>query len=201
MAKRKVMKPHERKREILDAARELFLQKEYEKTTIQDVMQKLQIAKGTTYHYFPSKEKLLEAVVQDMVDEYMAKVEEAVKDAQGTALEKMCILIAAGRVGEPLDSLHRPGNARLHTRLIAVIILRLAPLYARLIEEGCKEGLFQCEHPLEAAEFLLAASQFLTDLGCYPWSDKDLLRRKQAIPVLFETLLQAPKGSCAKLFA
>ncbi len=31
--------------------------------------------------------------------------------------------------------------------------------------------------PLECAEFILSAIQFLTDMGIYPWTQKDLNRR------------------------
>src|SRR5205807_353623 len=164
-----VKKPDVRRREIIQASRELFLEKDYEKTTMQDEMTKLNIAKGTTYHYFKSKEALLDAVVQDMVEEYIGLVEKALNESQGNALDKFRTLVTAGRVAdkqsETLEKLHRPGNMVLHTRLLAVTIARLAPLYARVIEQGCNEGIFQTEHPLESAELLLAGIQFLTDVG------------------------------------
>ena len=71
--KRTVKKASERRGEIINAARELFQTKEYEKVTMQELMDKLNIAKGTIYHYFSSKEELLEAVVEDLVDEELKK--------------------------------------------------------------------------------------------------------------------------------
>ena len=50
-----VKKPEERRQEIVSASRSLFLAQGYERTTMQDVMLKLRIAKGTTYHYFSPK--------------------------------------------------------------------------------------------------------------------------------------------------
>ncbi len=60
-----VKKAEERREEIIAAAREIFQLKGYESTTMHAVMKKLNIAKGTIYHYFASKEALLEAVVED----------------------------------------------------------------------------------------------------------------------------------------
>ena len=166
---------------------------------MQDVMDKLQIAKGTTYHYFKSKAELLEAVVQDIVDDYLAGLERALSESQGNALDKMRLLVTLGKVSEnqpeTMDHLHHPSNAGMHIHLLAVTLSRLAPLYARVIEQGCQEGLFQTDHPLECAEFLLAGIQFFTDVGCYPWSEKDLVRRAKAIPAVLEAQLQAPKGT------
>jgi AcrR family transcriptional regulator len=164
---------------------------------MQDVMTKLQIAKGTAYHYFKSKDELLEAVVEDMVAEYMVVVEKALNACQGNAIDKIRVLFAAGRIAphqtDTMDTLHRPGNMGMHVRLLAVTLSRLAPLYASVISQGCKEGLFNTEHPLECAEMLLAGIQFVTDIGCYPWHQYDLERRARAIPALIENQLHAPK--------
>ena len=62
-----IKKPTERRSDIVNAARYLFQSKEYDKTTMQDVMDYLGIAKGTIYHYFESKEAILEAVIEDIV--------------------------------------------------------------------------------------------------------------------------------------
>jgi hypothetical protein len=59
----------------------------------------------------------------------------------------------------------------------------------------CDEGVFKTRAPLECAEFMLSAIQFLTDMGIYPWTEEDLKRRIQAFPTLIEQLLQAPSGS------
>jgi AcrR family transcriptional regulator len=59
MMVRTVKKPDVRKAEILKAARHLFQTKDYESTTMQDVINALGIAKGTIYYYFKSKEDLL----------------------------------------------------------------------------------------------------------------------------------------------
>lgn len=196
---RVVKKPEERRREIISASRSLFLKQDYENTTMQDVITKLQIAKGTAYHYFKSKEELLEAVIEDMVAEYISVVEMALNECQGNALDKIRILIAVGRIAprqmDTVDNLHRPGNMGMHVRLLAVTLSRLAPLYASVISQGCEEGLFRTEHPLECAEILLAGIQFITDIGCYPWCQHDLERRARAIPALIENQLHAPKGT------
>jgi hypothetical protein len=93
------------------------------------------------------------------------------------------------------DRLHKPGNEALHTRLLAATLLKLAPLYAELIRQGCEEGIFHTDAPLECAEFVLSAVQFLTDTGIYPWTEAELRRRIRAFPGLLEKMLQAPSGS------
>ena len=47
---------------ILDAAERLFLEKGYEGTSVQDILDALGMSKGGFYHYFDSKEAVLRAV-------------------------------------------------------------------------------------------------------------------------------------------
>lgn len=197
--KRTVKKPSERRADIVRAAGNLFQTQEYEKTTMQNVIDELGIAKGTIYHYFPSKEALLEAVVEDLVDTAGQQLQARLNAEKGNALDKMQVFVTASNVAADnqnvLQDIHKPGNEALHTRLLAVTIIKLAPSLAQIINQGCTEGIFKTETPLECAEFILAGIQFLIDEGIYPWSKKDVSRRIDAFPRLIEQLLKAPGGS------
>ena len=82
---------HETKRnEILDVALKLLYSKGFDKMTIQDILDELQISKGAFYHYFDSKADVLEALVERMVVEQVEPMLlSAVKDPHLTALEKL----------------------------------------------------------------------------------------------------------------
>src|ERR1700733_1641467 len=110
--KRIIKKPAERRAEIVRTARELFLKKDYDKTTMQDFMDQLGIAKGTIYHYFKSKEELLEAVVEDIVNQHLEKMQTSMKEAKGNALQKIQALVEEGRISAPfvLEQLHERVN-------------------------------------------------------------------------------------------
>lgn len=194
-----VKQANERRLEIVQAARHLFEAKDFERATMQDIMDSLKIAKGTIYHYFKSKEELLEAVIEDIVRENLNQMQTFIKKTKGNALKKIQVAIEAGNIADRekpiLDQLHKKGNAAMHTRVLAATLLKQAPLYAELIEQGCSEGIFQTEAPLECSEFILSAVQFLTDPGIYSWTEEDLMRRVKAFPKLIEQLLKAPPGS------
>src|SRR5205085_3296533 len=84
--KRKPGRPREeglagrRKEEILDAATVCFAQLGYRLTDIQLVANQLDVAKGTIYHYFPSKEQLFLAAVDRGVKQLALAVDTAVHD-------------------------------------------------------------------------------------------------------------------------
>lgn len=194
-----VKKPKERRSDILNAARKLFNTKGYENTTIQDVMSYLDIAKGTIYHYFKSKEELLEAAVYELVDMNFAEMDESLQNAQGDALTKFKLLVKKGNIsGENqgiLEHLNSPKNQAMHCRVLAVMIGKHATLYAKVIDQGCKEKLFKTDNPLECAEFFLSGIQFLTDTGFYPWANQEIARRVKAFPRIMEQLLGAQSGT------
>lgn len=199
MMTRVVKKPAVRMQEIVKAARHLFQNKEYDEATMQDLMENVGIAKGTIYHYFKSKKELLEAVINDIVEENMHAMQKVVNATKGNALRKIQKLIEKGNIAakqpKVLAHLHKTGNEAIHVKVLAATLAKQAPLYAQLIQQGCDEGLFSTSYPLECAEFILAAVQFLTDVGLYPWADEELARRARAFPRLIEQQLRAASGS------
>lgn len=202
---RVVKAPEKRRAEIVEAARLLFLHKGYEATTMRDVMKALGIAKGTIYHYFTAKEELLDAVIEQMIESERQHLDQVFAGLAGGALARFEQLITAisGESHDQsfLDSLHKPANAGMHIRLRAATVSMFAPYFAELCRLGSQEGVMQVDHPLEAAEFILAATTFLTDVGIYPWSGERLRQRILAMPDLIERQLAAPPGSFAFLRA
>lgn len=194
-----VKNPIDRKTELINTARHLFQTKGYDDVTMQDVMDVLGIAKGTIYHYFKSKEDLFEAVIEDIVKANINYMQDILETTSGTALEKIKMLAKAGNISADnaniLQGLHQPDTSAMHSRILASMITQQARLYEQLIKQGCKEGVFTVDNPLECAELILAGIQFLTDTGIYPWSKQDLQRRAQAFPQLIEQVLKAPRGS------
>jgi AcrR family transcriptional regulator len=198
-----VKKPAERRAEIVASARRLFRTQGYEGTSMQDVMTDLGIAKGTIYHYFRSKDELLDAVCDDIVEATTAQMRGLADATPGTALDKLRAVVLGGAVSaedtELLERLRPSGDSGMQARLLAVAIEKQGPLYAALLEQGRTEGVFQLDNPLETAEFMLAAFQFLTDELIHPWPVDALLRRAQALPWLLERLLGTAPGAFAFL--
>ncbi len=73
---------------ILESTKQLFVEKGYENTTMNEVAKNVNISKSTLYTYFPSKEELLIKILikatKNSHFDYVRAIEEA-----GTAFEKM----------------------------------------------------------------------------------------------------------------
>src|SRR6476659_4258805 len=69
------MDPDARRAAIVAAARAVFARKGYHRTGIADIVDELQIARGTFYRYFDSKRAIFQVILGDMIDEVGAVVQ------------------------------------------------------------------------------------------------------------------------------
>jgi AcrR family transcriptional regulator len=72
--KRSERRPEDRRQEILDAAVKVFVDRGFADVTVADITAAAGVAKGTFYLYFESKEHLLGALKEHLVDEMTTRV-------------------------------------------------------------------------------------------------------------------------------
>ena len=162
--------PEQTVQRILDTASKLFLQKGYDKTTLQDIIDATKLSKGAIYHHFASKEAILIAVVDRMGDFNSAVLAE-IRDRKGlTGAEKLremfrtsITLSFQGKILHMLPFLIE--NPKFMALQMESILNEAAPCYALpILREGIADGSIQTEHPEELSEVLL----ILSDLWLHP---------------------------------
>ena len=94
--------PEETVNRILDTAMRLFMEKGYEHTTIQDIVDQLDVTKGAVYHHFKSKEDILNAAIDRESEPLMRLLVQIRDDPRMTGLEKMQALFEASMDGPQL---------------------------------------------------------------------------------------------------
>lgn len=194
--------PEERRNEILDAAEMLFTSKGYAKTTVNDILKEVGVAKGTFYYYFQSKEEVMDAIVGRFIDFGVKAAEDIAANSTLTAQEKMFQILMAqkpdtGKKEEMIEQLHQVNNAEMHQKSLVETILKLTPVLTEIIEQGMEEGVFHTPYPKETVEFLLASSQFLFDEGIFDWKPEEIIQKAIAFVHIIEIALGAEKGSFA----
>ena len=187
----------QRREEILNAAHTLFTTKGFQTTTMEDILGVVGIAKGTLYYHFPSKEKILEALVLRTIGRVERRARELAASS-APAVDKLKAIMAAmqveGTESELIEQFHAPGNAELHLLSITEMIKHLTPIIADVIIQGVDEGTFSTDRPHDAVELLLSASGILLDHEIMEPSQADLARRTQSIIWASELLLGARPG-------
>lgn len=171
---RVVKEAEERKQEILDAAERLFASKGFDNTSISDILEETGIARGTLYYHFKSKEELLDAVIERMIEKMTARAKEIADRREIPVLQRFTMMIMVFHVSsdvqeEILLQVHKPQNALMHQKMQKSLFFRITPLITALIEEGIAQGICQTDYPAEAVEmtFLYANTVFddLTEYG------------------------------------
>ena len=155
---------------ILDTATRLFLQKGYDKTTLQDIIDATGLSKGAIYHHFASKEAIIIAVVDRMGDFNSAVLAE-IRDRKGlTGAEKLRELFRTsmtlsfqGKILHMLPFLIE--NPKFMALQMQSILGEAAPDYILpILKEGIADGSIRADYPEQLAEVLL----LMTDLWLHP---------------------------------
>ena len=161
-----------REKAILDAAQTLIYTKGYQEMTVQDILGTLGISKGAFYHYFDSKQSLLEAIIARMVAEVMAAMRPILTDPGLPAIAKLEALFdtAAGwktaRIGF-LSALMKvwwsDENVLVRDKLYRVGLAEFQVMMQAVIEQGVAEGVMSCDYPDMAGAIVIELMQGMSN--------------------------------------
>ncbi len=214
-AKRRVVKaPAVRRAELLDCAQRLFMEKGYERTTINDVIAATGLSKGAFYHHFRAKEDLLEAITTRFGQQAVARVAGVQEDNSLNALERINRLLTLTRewkiehlseLRATFTTLLRPENEVLYHRIVGAVFAVMAPTVTAIIEQGTREGMFDVLDARATAEAVLGmndgrrvvvvAAMDRADRGDVDGAVGLLMQRVRAEEAVIERLLGLRRGS------
>jgi len=161
-----------RRSEILDVAYRLIYTKGYEQMTIQDILEALQISKGAFYHYFASKQDLLEALCDRLLDESEKVLLPVVQDERLSAVNKLNAYFSTGArwktahktyLMKLLHIWYTDDNAIVRQKVSAKAFERITPLLSGIIQQGIQEGAMTTPFPDRVGEVILSLFQSLGD--------------------------------------
>ncbi len=169
----RIVKAHdERKNEILDAAWDLFFGKGYDETSVNAIIEKVGVAKGTFYHYFSSKEELLDALAARHADSHIAEWEEILNSPELNALEKLRkVMDVSKRLKVENRDLalfffrmfYKKENFFLRYKIDNAVVKKAEETLTRIVEDGCREGIFSTPYPKEVIRMLIKLGNDLTE--------------------------------------
>ncbi|EFH85228.1 TetR/AcrR family transcriptional regulator [Ktedonobacter racemifer] len=169
----RIVKEHAvRRNEILDVAQRLVYTKGYEQMAIQDILNELQIAKGTVYHYFDSKQALLEALIERMQGEVEQLLLPLVHDPALSALDKLQRFFATiNQQNSAQKSLalafmrvwYTDDNAIARQKMHTTRVKRVTPWLTTIISQGVQEGSLTTAYPDQVGRVILSLLDDLVD--------------------------------------
>jgi AcrR family transcriptional regulator len=159
------------------AAGQVFAERGVSQATVADIVARAGVAQGTFYLYFASKDEVVLAVAEQLVERLADTAERLVLGCPGDAVHKLRdlgMLLASfeqtPETSDLVELLHRPENRSLHDRLTEGIAPRLASLVASIVQMGVDEGVFQVPDARGAAWFVLGGLRSV-ELAGTPVSD------------------------------
>lgn len=202
----------ERRREIIDAAQRLIYAKGYDSMSIQDLLDELKISKGAFYHYYASKQALLEAFVERLSEEGLRVVAPFADDPRLSAIQKFEAVMSVGMAWKSerkdmlislMRSWYSDENLLVRHKANAVGQRLMAPLIERIVRQGVSEGVFDAPSPAHAAAMFMLLGYALSEsivselLGPAPEADafERVLAVAAAYSEIYERILGAPAGS------
>lgn len=196
---RVVKEAAERRKEILDVAEELFVTKGYDKTSTNDILDRIGIARGTLYYHFKSKEDILNAMIERINSSLIARAQTIASDTSIPVIDRFVMTIAGLKVDseigqEIIDQVHKPQNALMHQKMQKNLLEGILPILVRLVDEGKRQGIFHMEYPAETIEMLILYSGTVFD-GDYDEPGERIGKRIEAFLFNTERLLGAKEGS------
>ncbi len=201
--------PEETVNLILDVSYRLFLEKGYERTSIQDIIDNLGgLSKGAIYHHFRSKEDILVAVIERMTAQSNVILEE-IRDRPGlTGKEKLKTMF--------WESIRRPVQEDVFTaapnffespgllfELLHDTVDNAAPNYLLpILRQGIADGSIDVDCPEQLAEIILFAANVWmnpmifddsVEVACRKFRVFDRMLRGFGLDILDERMLERLK--------
>lgn len=211
----RIVKPAPARRdELLDVAQRLFARNGYDATSVNHIIAELGVSKGAFYHYFDSKEDLVEALACRFAKETSAQAEEVLRDPAQDAFSKLATFLFTMRrhkvanvhdLRATFEPLFRAENLQLYEKTQRAVLDVVRPILTRIIVEGVEEQTFETPDPESAAETILhlltANRDLLTEL--YYTRDGSQFRRlaeklhakMRYTATVIDRILGLPEGS------
>ncbi|MEG2349417.1 MAG: TetR/AcrR family transcriptional regulator [Hungatella sp.] len=154
--------PEETVKLILEESLKLFIEKGYENTSIQDIINNLGgLSKGAIYHHFKSKEEIFEAVCRKLGEENMLYYNSMRDDTTKNGYEKLKNLIRSAYTNPNNDAVLAMMNKIMSDPKFLMNQIHesyelVAPCYIEpIIREGIADGSIQTDYPRELAGVLI----------------------------------------------
>lgn len=183
--------PEETIQLILEEALKLFMEKGYDHTSIQDIINHLGgLSKGAIYYHFKSKEEIFEAVCEKIANENTLYFDGIRDDKTKTGLEKLRAMVRS--------SYENPNNKAIFaitdkivqdskfmmlqvTQIFELVVPRFVE---PIIRQGIGDGTIQTEYPKELAEVILTLLNIWINPGIAKTTPEEMGRKLIFLDIL-----------------
>lgn len=194
--------PEQTVKKILEVSLELFAEKGYDKTTMQDIVSALGMSKGAIYHHFKSKEELLDAVgTYSFQKRNSFRI--ANQQSNLTGLEKLQNFIMNEFVDSEKQEIDKFSTSlfkepKMMMKMLEETVKIAAPMLVPMMEEANLDGSAHIEDPKMTAEVFMILVNIWANPTLWDMNKTEFMRKVRTIgsvlnsmglPLLNEELL------------
>ena len=180
---------HETRKKILEVSKDLFLEKGFDNTSIQDIIDGLGgLTKGVIYHHFESKDEILQSIVSKNNQEilnYNWRGDTALKKIQNSLMDAFSNLKYQRLVYSVSIMLRSP---RLLGEQYLSLFSDFLPEIRKKVYEGVKDESIKTEYPEELADLIILTLDVWIGFQISVFSVEELKRKMNFIKLTFEGL-------------
>lgn len=181
--------PETRRKEFIKAARELFMEKGFEQTSVSDITNKVGMSHGAFFYYFKSKNDVMKAVICDILNYWRVFMVDLVANKDMNALEKMQLILSMSVESQNVkhdinEFFKKEGNAIMYQEHRKKSREIISPLMTQIVDQGVKEGTFNVEYPKETVEYVGYILENLGDSLQAAGNSDDYQRKIHALEIL-----------------
>ena len=150
---------------ILDALSELLSDQNIQNISVSDIARKAGIGKGSIYYYFPSKEAILDALIQRSYKKPLQTAKNLANQTEISRFTRMAMIFQACH-NSSAAFLNQNNSAKnaitsaqdmayLHQKYLNYLVSELKPVLTEIIKQGIELGEINFEYPSALAEIVL----------------------------------------------
>ncbi len=150
---------------ILDALQNLLEDSSIQNISVSDIAKKAEMGKGSIYYYFPSKEAILDALIERNYEEPLQTAKNLAALTEVSPFTRMAMIFQACRSSSAAFLSHNRDNsdtianaqnsALLQQKYMNHLISELKPALTEIIKQGIASGEIHFDYPAALAEIVL----------------------------------------------
>ena len=180
---------HETRKKILEVSKDLFLEKGFDNTSIQDIIDGLGgLTKGVIYHHFESKDEILQSILSENNQEILnynwrgdtglEKIQNSLMDAFSNFEQQRLVYSASIKLRSP----------RLLGEQYLSLFSDFLPEIRERVYEGVKDESIKTEYPEELADLIVLTLNIWIGFQISVYSVEELKRKMKFIKLSFDGL-------------
>lgn len=189
--------------QILDALQKLLESKDIQKISVSEIAHTAGIGKGSIYYYFPSKEAIMEALIERNYEKPLKTAKNLAKQTSISPFTRMAMIFQACknsssefvRDNTKATGINDKDSLLLHQKYLNHLITEMKPELTLIIEQGIEQGEISFSHPAALAEIVLIILAIKMDNSLIPSTQEEIDDTIRGLISLLEKGTGNPVGS------